>query len=335
MAIIDMCGFDTCSTRVDFESLLNNPLTATGTVTINQGQGLLGGNSMSTSGGGYVTPADVSGSVGYFCIHRGSVKSTKVLAVSRYNDSATYSDNLVVSINSDGAVIVTNAYSASTQTAFPAGTIQPDKWFYISISWNCVDSGFVGIRVNNSTWSWSSDFNIGFNKYVHFLLGATGIEFDDFVRASDISHYLTPPQCIHYLPPVSDRATQDFVALNAGSGFEEVNELIPDGDDSYITGSIIGDASEFEVSDSLPVEMIGVTGVKLHGFAKRDGEGGTNGIKFSMHTASGTTVSSFIPALSEVSYSTNTSPIVVTNPDDTQPWDISDLVGLYVRVEIE
>lgn len=81
------------------------------------------------------------------------------------------------------------------------------------------------------------------------------------------------------LRPASNGAAQDFVA-NTGVAFDAVNDLSSDGDTTYISASVVGNRSTFNLDD-LPVNPTSVDMVIARQFARKD-DAATRGVKLAL-----------------------------------------------------
>lgn len=104
------------------------------------------------------------------------------------------------------------------------------------------------------------------NYYHHIIvMNGTGTELNDFLGPVEM------PEIV----PTASGSYSDFVA-NTGTDFQAVDDTNPDGDTTYIAGTL-ADKSTFICSD-LPAGVTDIHGVVFWNYARRD-DGVTRGIK--------------------------------------------------------
>lgn len=334
MAIIDMHGLDNYSTSDDFlEGAMYGTLMY-GSATILSGQGRLGGKAMMLDSSSFIywLMPDSSSSVAFHGKFS-ALTGTRYIVTGGNSTTSIGMTHFRIYVTTDGAVYVAFEDGTSPVVLFPAGSIVVGEYFYFCASVYSSNTGTISARLNNVTNTVSGDTWRLSTKYMYLPENSGQMVMDDIVITSDTSHYLLPPQVIQYLPPTADTAQADFVPQGGGSGYEEVDDLVEDGEVSYITGTQIGESSEFTVGAVNPV-ITSITAMNVVGFAKRVGTEGTNGVEISIVTEADNEVSSMIPALSDTGFTTGISSIGTINPDDGAAFEPSDLATTKIKVTI-
>lgn len=332
MAIIDLHGMDTYSSFADMQASSAQSISGSGTATISAGEGKLLGNALLLNGS-ITYPAATTRGFAFWC--KIPTLATFYLIFSSVT-SGIAGNHIAVQVTSDGAVVLYRDRGNGSTQAFPAGTIVAGEYFFFSMSGiqGAGTAGQINVRVNNAYYEWQGvdTVYVGTANW-KIQSPAGGIYIDDLVVTSDAVYYLNPPRVVETILPNSDRATQDFVPLNGGAGYVEINEGVPDGDTTYISATTPGDASEFNLGD-LVNNLGDIACVKLSSSASREGSGGTNGVKTSLHTSGGTEVGSTTQSLTDGVYTIGTSALITTNPDTATSFQVSEVNGLYVRNEV-
>lgn len=338
MAIIEMQGLDDIADGTDFINKVTE-LSVTSTPTILAGQGRNGGNALQIANNTYLkTVLAITTDFASIAFHINidAYDTTDILVVFSGNSglsASTYHGG--VRLGDDGSLIVFRENNIDEQIVFPAGSIVPGEYYYFCASIYRNGTGTLEVRLNNATVTVNADFydaSYGSTCYAA-IRGKTDRKFDDIVFTDDNTHVNYSPSLIYHIPVASDLAQADFTPVNAGAGYAELDELIADGDATYIHATDIGDASEFGFG-TLPAEVTEVRAVKLVTTASREGSGGTNGVLSTLKTGSDTDVASTNQPLTDGVYTQESSTIVTVNPDTAAAFTVSELEASYVRCEV-
>lgn len=329
MAIIDVHGMDNYSNIADLQAGSSLSLVPSGTLTIEDGAGKFGGKALRILNGYLRYPASTTASFGF---HFKINSLSGAIEILRAHSS---SNHISATINADGSMTLSRDRDNEQNTIVPAGTFVTDTWYYFCLSGLQSSPGYIKVRINNATYLWENiDTVYTGTAYWYLQSGSSFIDIDDLVFSNDGNYYLKNPHIIEHKVAVLDRAAQDFATFNGGAGYAEIDELVPDGDTSYIYATNPGDISEFEVSDP-SVDMTEVYGIKLTSVASRDGTGGTNGLRVSLMTGENDTeVAYTAQALVDSTYTTEHSSVVTVNPDTAAEFTISEASNLYLKVEV-
>lgn len=337
MAIYDMQGLDDIADQADFGNKVTL-LEIVGTATFNAGQGRVGGTSMSIASGSQLKTVaaytDPYASVAFFLkVDALPSASTRIILIATNSSGSASASDSGINLEPDGSLWFFGSGSAvSSVSLFPAGSVTAGEYCYICFSTFVSQSGSVDIRLNNSVAHIEADtLRFSGSRYA-FIFGFTGMQIDDPVITDDNTHFNYTPSIIEHKVSNLDRAQADFATLGAGAGYEEIDDLIHDGDTSYIYATTPGDASEFGLEDA-SAAATEIRAVKVSSVASREGTG-VNGLEVSLRTSVGTEVTSVGQALVDGVYVKGDSGIVTINPDTGLPFTISEFNALYARCEV-
>lgn len=125
-------------------------------------------------------------------------------------------------------------------------------WYYAEFQLNITSptSVEVIVRINNQvvlTQTLALTWTISW-PYVNWARfgGCSPMIIDDVYITNDV--FLGDIH-IGVIRPESDTATKDWTPSNAGDNFEEVNDINPDGDNSYISSSLVDDIDLYNMQD--------------------------------------------------------------------------------------
>jgi hypothetical protein len=168
--------------------------------------------------------------------------------------------------------------------------------------------------------TFTSGGSLSYTFYVDdmFAWDGTGTEFNDFQGTQRVTTIF----------PVADTAQADWTPTGAASGYDCIDDTVPDGDTTYILGTNANDISEFDL-DTLPPETEEIAGVFIPTLAKLD-DAGTGEIQVSL-------VSGGVPSSgpSQVltpgyAYWGSSHPV---DPDTGVAWTKAGLEAAILRVE--
>lgn len=136
-----------------------------------------------------------------------------------------------------------------------------------------------------------------------------------------------------WLPVTSDGTHTDFVPLNAGAHYVEVDEATPDGDTTYNAGATEGDIDTYGLTD-LPTPGAGnawqVHAIQTVTYARKS-DAGAKSMRPVLRTG-GADFSGSTVALAET-YDTYTE-VFETNPDTAAAWNETEIDALEAGVEV-
>jgi hypothetical protein len=134
-----------------------------------------------------------------------------------------------------------------------------------------------------------------------------------------------------WLPPVSDSSVQ-FTPLSGPSNYLMVNELIEDGDTSYVYSATPGDKDLYGVQavPTTPTPVSSIVGLTVRGYARKT-DSGTRTLAMTMSSA-GTPADGPTTNLS-TTYQ-NVELIQDTDPDTSAPWVVADVNALLIGQKV-
>lgn len=150
-----------------------------------------------------------------------------------------------------------------------------------------------------------------------FAWDGTGSEANDFLGTQRVTTIF----------PTADTAVADWVP-NTGAAWDAINDLVQDGDTTYILASDAADISEFEI-DTLPPETSEIVGVYIPTLAKLD-DAGTGQLQVSLVSNS---VASEGPDTVLTAGYAYWGSVHTLDPDTGLPWTKSGLEAALLRFE--
>lgn len=293
------------------------------------------------------------GATGAMTVRRvlGAAKTVLGIAFGIYPDGLPSSNNLAgmeirngsnenivrFALESDGSIGV---YTGSVPTLI--GTSDPvftsDAWSHFEAK-AVIDNvvGEVEIRANGNTIFHMTDLDLGTSAatQVKFGMFENFIEYtyyiDDVVAWDDTganNNDFMGAQRVYALWPTSDTAVADWALTGVSSGYDAIDDLVPDGDTTHLTAENTNDTSEFGLG-SLPPETAGIAGVYIPTMAKLT-DAGTGEIVVSL--VSGSSASDGPNTTLTASY-TYWGGVHELDPDTGLPWTKEGLEAAILRLK--
>jgi hypothetical protein len=157
--------------------------------------------------------------------------------------------------------------------------------------------------------------------------------FDDLVVSNDtgsVNTGILGDVIIETLRPDGDGSAQDWTAnTGTASGAIDDSNGSSDGDSTYISSSVVGDKSEFSLTD-LPDLSASILGVQTSVKSKKTDSGDRTIRSYLLSGSSVANDASFGPA---TSYTWNRNAVVELNPDGGAAWSDSTVNALEVGLE--
>lgn len=198
--------------------------------------------------------------------------------------------------------------------------------------------GSFELRYNGNIISQLTDLNLGTDGvasigFINVVGGSQGVGqyIDDLIVWDDtgtLNNTFMGQQRLLTVYPTSDKTAADWSLTGAISGYDTMNETVPDEDTTYISSSTVGDKSEFGFS-ALPAELDTVAAVFIPVMAKSD-EAGISSIKLSMLNGAGTAAGTEHELTSAYVYYRDA---FNANPDGGGAWTKAAFEASTIRIE--
>lgn len=338
MPIINMIGFEECADYTDVVTSLGQSSYLNGG-SILVGSGRRSGNALQlthyTHRLGYALGSAVS-SVSFMVKVTNLSGSSAVSMIGSNHGKSGNWDHGYLGLRSDGSMFLKgNSTNGDSVEFLPAGSIVEGQWYFVGFSIFVDNAGYIKARVNNQTIELYTDTR--YNNYAAtssalIFTGYHGLILDDIVYSTDADFHLENPKRVDYIVPDSDLSAQDFTKVGTGSGFEEINQIIPD-DASYLRSETQGDVSEFSLSDSLTLATT-IDAIRLVSRTNAEEELGANNMNVSHRLSSGTEINVIDPVSTAGEFITISSPVSVINPDTGLPYTKAEIDSSIVRLEM-
>jgi hypothetical protein len=244
-----------------------------------------------------------------------------------------------LAVHSDGAIgLYTGSSRTLIATSDPIISVASQQYIEAKLIIDDV-VGECEVRVNGVTVLHLTNINLG-------TLGATQVVFgmpnthdsgsidywiDDIVAwngSGSLNNDFLGAQRVITIFPASDTAEADWSLNGAASGYDCINDPVPDGDDTYLLSTTIGDVSEFGLG-TLPPETESIAGVFIPVMA-RISDAGVGNIQASL-------VSNSVAALGNDATLTTSytywGSVYETDPDTGVAWTKSGLEAALLRIE--
>lgn len=259
----------------------------------------------------------------------GSV-STPILSLL---SSSTSHVNLQFNTNGSIQINRSNTFLGVTDP----GLVSANNWYYIELAVTISDTvGTVRIDLDGTTvLSLSNvDTRNGTPTTIDTLLlgngpgsgGGDTAYFDDIYLTDNT----TPlgPQRIYTLAPVADTVEKDWAPLSGSDNFAMVDEIVVDGDTTYVQGSTVGD---FDLYDTANVSITGtVSCINHHLWAKKT-DVATREITLTTKSSSTITDSANVTLGTSYKYYNK---IYETNPATSTAWSESTINSLQIGQKV-
>lgn len=254
----------------------------------------------------------------------------------------TPSNTVIASLrtNSDGSLSVYDSAGTLLVTSDPVLT---------ATAWNHIEAkilvdnvvGEIEVRVNQATVIHGTNLDFGSTgcnqiSFQHFTTSpgdasGTYYYFDDIVVWDDTgslnNDFLGPQRVLTIFPSV-DTAQADFQLSGAASGYDCINDTVPDDDTTHLFTENIGDISEFELPD-LPPETANIIGVYIPNLSKLS-DAGIGNLQVSM--VSGSDIAAGADNVLTAAY-TYRGDVFETDPATDALWTKSGLEAAILKIE--
>lgn len=243
-----------------------------------------------------------------------------------------------VRTNLDGSLsVVRNNTTLATATVIAMtapGVISSSAWHHVELKVTIDEvAGAFELRINGETELAMSNINLGNTHISRVALtnGNNSEAFDDLIVWNDQgdapNNFVGPARVITTFPD-ADTAVADFTINGAANGYQCINQIIEDGDTTYIEGVNPNDASEFELG-TLPPETEGIVGVFIPALAKLS-DAGTGDLKVSIMSGASEAVGFNGPLTQAYTYRDSSFSV---DPDTGSAWNKSALEAARLRFE--
>jgi len=221
-----------------------------------------------------------------------------------------------------------------------------DKWYYIEVKFNAVNSigadTFI-IKVDGEEWinlpattDCQGAGSSGVDR-IYFQGACSDHHFDDvylldLTGAAPNNDFLGDIQVL-LLDPDGNGNSSDFVGIDVDStdNFLHVDETIPDGDTSYVESSTAGHKDLYTFED-LPATPNTIFAVQTTAYQNKDDSGARTGKLITRVSSTDYEGSAFSPV--EATYGFVTE-IWALNPNDSLAWEEADVNGAEFGIKVE
>lgn len=160
---------------------------------------------------------------------------------------------------------------------------------------------------------------------------ASGITlFDDIIaysyESADDATYIGM-YGVYYLKPIADAALDQWSLSSGSSGYALIDEVLPDGDTSFIFTDVNGDKSSFTV-EALPSNVVSVLAVAPTMYARKT-DSGPGSVQLGVLSGATTLYNGDdLPLLTDYGYQ---MVVFDQDPDTSAPWDPTHLPTIIIE----
>lgn len=276
--------------------------------------------------------ASIAGTVGVaYQVIAGPAALSRILSVRDSNDDVQFT----LAMDQLGRVFVYRG-NLTTFLAQADVTLTVGVWYYIEVEFSIDNgAGFLRVFVNGSqviNFAGNTQGVAGVNTASRVgLFGATGSHTAavDDIYATDTATRLG--ECrVEPLRPAADTATKGFTPNAGVDNFARVNEILTDGDTTYVYSSLVGAEDLYEV-ENLSVTPQNIFAVQTRIVARKD-DVATRVLKTGLKSGTAATVygSDFFLASS---YTTKVD-IYEEDPNTSAPWTKAGVDAIQIGQKI-
>lgn len=184
-----------------------------------------------------------------------------------------------MSITSTGALTFSRGYTTALLGQSADGAVVASAWQHVEIKVLCADLGAVEIRVNGVTVLSLVDVNtkaVAEDNIRQVGIAREGIGFTEFYiddyfcwnTLGDYNNDFIGDKRILTLYPNDNDTLQEWEPVGVATGFEAIDEQVPDGDSTYIEATEAVSVSRFELDNI--VENIGsIAGIQTYALQRK------------------------------------------------------------------
>lgn len=241
---------------------------------------------------------------------------------------------------SDGSIGIKSGDHNGTVIAQSDPVITAQTWNHVEIRF-AIDTtvGSIEVRLNGQPVINQTDMNLGstavagftFNRFVSNPSNTTAFFIDDLVVWDSTGAYMNDfigPCRVENLLATADTAQADWSVTGAADGYAAINEVPPDGDDSYISAGTAGDISEFEFGTLSPETDI-IRGVYVATMARID-EAGSGNLQVSLVSDNEVALGADNALTTAYTYRGD---VFMVDPNTDEPWEPEALEAALIRFE--
>lgn len=245
---------------------------------------------------------------------------------------------------SDGSIEVFKGTSLGSGDGTSLGSTDPgvltaSAFHHVEVAVR-IDSivGEVEVRVDGVTVFVRDSLDLGSSNVTNIEWGALTsanyelVTYYDDVFAwddtGDVNNDFLGQQRVYTLWPEGNESTQDWVVVGAASGYEAINEIVPDGDTTYISGMEVDDVSEFSLGE-LPTETALIAGVYVPTMARLS-DAGTGNMQVSLVSEGQASDGPDVPLTTAYTYWDGVHEV---DPNTGNPWTKAALEAAILRVK--
>lgn len=259
---------------------------------------------------------------------------------------------LATFLNNGGTAVASVTVSTTGQievrTGGPSGTVRATSApALVTTAWQHVEmkltfhatTGAAEIRVNGQTVINASNINTdgaagGVAAQVRIGLdttpGATPTTwYIDDLFAWDLSgtynNDFIGDKKVYVLVPNADTAAADWTPNSGSTGYTQIDEIPPSSSD-YIQGTVVGDISEFELTD-LPSDVTNVLALQFYTKMLKTDAGDSN-VQMSAVSGASAAAGTDRPITTNATVYTD---VFEEDPDTNAPWTLSGVNGMLAR----
>ncbi len=240
---------------------------------------------------------------------------------------------ITVAVNSTNQIVVYRGGTSGVALAVSVEALTIGVWYYLEIEFR-VDNpaGYIRVYANGGEIINYAGNTVGAGDSVVGRIGLFGSSSTttviDDVYAIDTLDRLGEAR-VQTVRPSADTATKNFTPNAGTDNFSRVNELLVDGDTSYVSSSTVGHEDLYALED-LGVAPESIFAVQVRVVARKD-DAATRVLKSVLKSGATTTLGSDFFLSS--SYTAHVD-VYDTNPDTAAPWTKADIDALQVGQRI-